>query len=700
MKVQTFLDCMGEIDERFLDVEPSPQENAAEDAAAPREMIPSAVPPAEAKPGHRFVVILRRVLPFAVTAAACIGGIVLLASLRPRDDYTFYQGSGYEAEVTQDQPRDGSAASDSTGTTVTTAPEPEAKSGTVTADTNTAKTDTAVKSESTQTQSAQTTTKPGQTTEPQSGKTEQGSQQYDADGKIVIQSWAPQYVGKPLDYTQLWLNAVAYDKQTRKEIRRSGFSALSKQYSHCWSIDDSQVNYSKPGTYTVWLVSAEGETDTFEYRRTVQELDGIIYKSSQTDYMTVRMKNARTAFQVTLVPVSDKLMFVENLYPEPETYVPITAHSTNIQFSDSVKLMNVWGAEVTYDISDTECLKLERVDRTAQYETVLFSMKYERDVTLTASTADGRKASVVIHGMNVEDYTPQDALDAREFYVAVGTFNGQYTQLRYFSPKNASGLNAEKAVWKDAPAGIQYGDIFVADGTVSLSKVQTAPDDPANEMLYHYEIGSGSRLKKVGTCAELMQPKNLTVTNCDYDGSSHWSILYEDPETGQTYYYGLATYGSALGIDPHDCETGDVYTFAMFGDNLIVPLAKKSAASPHKVMQMTSVAEVEREGDRAAGDYVRRIAELKGEIKASAPRITVEAVKALIDSGMTYSEIERKLEEQYRYPDFCGGSGMTRYEYWLDNTGTDVILLGHESEQIIHLMKRSPECELWEVLLG
>ena len=491
MKVQTFLDCMGEIDERFLDVEPSPQEDAAENAAAPREMIPSAVPPAEAKPGHRFLVILRRVLPFAVTAAACIGGIVLLASLRPRDDYTFYQGSGYEAEVTQDQPRDESAASDSTGTTVTTASEPEAKSGTVTADTNTADTDTAAKSESAQTQSAQTTTKP--------------------------------------------------------------------------------------------------QTDT-------QPATTVSTRGTLNDHITQTSSHITTLLTQT----------------EPENPLP----------------------------------------------------------------------------------------DAREFYVAVGTFNGKYTQLRYFSPKNASGLNAEKVVWKNAPADIQYGDIFVADGTVSLSKVQTAPDDPANEMLYHYEIGSGSRLKKAGTCAELMQQKNLTVTNCDYDGSSHWSILYEDPETGQTYYYGLATYGSALGIDPHDCETGDVYTFAMFGDNLIVPLAKKSAASLHKVMQMTSVAEVEREGGRAAGDYVRRIAELKGEIKASAPRITVEAVKALIDSGMTYSEIERKLEEQYRYPDFCGGSGMTRYEYWLDNTGTDVILLGHESEQIIHIIQRTPECELWELLLS
>ena len=497
MKVQTFLDCMGEIDERFLDVEPSPQEDAAENAAAPREMIPSAVPPAEPEPGRRFFVILRRVLPFAVTVAACIGGIVMLASLRPRDDYTFYQGSGYEAEVTQDQPRDGTAASDTTGTTVTTATEPEVLSGAVTADTDVT---TKPQSKTEETQSAQTTTKPQTDTQP-------------------------------------------------------------------------AATVSTRGTRNDHIT----QTDT---------------------HIT------------TLLTHNDFVRETEKT--EPENQIP----------------------------------------------------------------------------------------DTREFYVAVGTFNGKYTQLRYFSPKNASGLNAEKAVWKDAPAGIQYGDIFVADGTVSLSKVQTAPDDPANEMLYHYEIGSGSRLKKAGTCAELMQPKNLTVTNCDYDGSSHWSILYEDPETGQTYYYGLATYGSALGIDPHDCETGDVYTFAMFGDNLIVPLAKKSAASPHKVMQMTTVAEVEREGDRAAGAYLRRIAELKGEIRTSAPRITVEAVKTLINSGMTYSEIERKLEEQYRYPDFYGGSGMTRYEYWLDNTGRNVILLGHESEQITYLIKSSPECELWELLLG
>ena len=176
---------------------------------------------------------------------------------------------------------------------------------------------------------------------------------------------------------------------------------------------------------------------------------------------------------------------------------------------------------------------------------------------------------------NYQALAEETKFEAENFFVAVGTYSGA-TQLRYFAQKSEGGYTVEKVVWEDAPSDLSYGDVFIADGDAEMTKVMAAPDNPVYAMAYYYQLDENAKLDKVGKCEDFMEQKELTVTSKIYDGSAHWSIRYKDSE-GKEYYYGLSTFASTLTVNPLDCEVGDVYTYALYNDYMIVPLAKKDA---------------------------------------------------------------------------------------------------------------------------
>ena len=49
------------------------------------------------------------------------------------------------------------------------------------------------------------------------------------------------------------------------------------------------------------------------------------------------------------------------------------------------------------------------------------------------------------------------------FFVVVGIYNEQYTQLKYIYSDSNGGYTAEKIVWEEAPADLAYGDVLTAD---------------------------------------------------------------------------------------------------------------------------------------------------------------------------------------------------------------------------------------------
>ena len=186
-------------------------------------------------------------------------------------------------------------------------------------------------------------------------------------------------------------------------------------------------------------------------------------------------------------------------------------------------------------------------------------------------------SAAISSGNAADDTKSSDLLFNNEdqFFVHVGTYKNSVPQFRYLYPTSDGSYNADKVIWENAPAGLAYGDIFVAEGDVPMTQVYPAKDDPANAHVYYYTLDEGAELIKAGNCPDLMEKKDMSVTSKTYDGSSHWSIRYMDA-AGKEYYYGLSTFASSLGLDPLDCEVGDVYTYALYNDHMVVPLAKQT----------------------------------------------------------------------------------------------------------------------------
>lgn len=164
-------------------------------------------------------------------------------------------------------------------------------------------------------------------------------------------------------------------------------------------------------------------------------------------------------------------------------------------------------------------------------------------------------------------------INEERFFVAVGSFGGEDTLLRYFD-FNADSV--EKVVLAVPPDTYKYGEVLAAYDDISMTRVQSAPDSPAYAMAYHYELDADTLLTPVGNCANYMAAKTLTVTDKTYDGSSHWSIRFADQD-GEEYDYGLNTLFASYDVDPLQYEVGDTCKFAYNHGKLIVPLAEKTA---------------------------------------------------------------------------------------------------------------------------
>ena len=199
-------------------------------------------------------------------------------------------------------------------------------------------------------------------------------------------------------------------------------------------------------------------------------------------------------------------------------------------------------------------------------------------IPVNAESEKGNSAAIVYD---------TEKFDAKEFFVYVGTYGDGLPQFRYLYPKSDGSYTADKVIWENAPTDIAYGDIFVANGEINLTKVYPAANDPAYAHAYHYTIDENAVLNKSGNCSDIMEKKNLTITSISYDGSAHWSIRYKD-EAGTEYYYGLSVLASVLEVDPLDYEEGDVCTFALYNGNMVVPLPKQNIEE-NPVMTMGDV---------------------------------------------------------------------------------------------------------------
>lgn len=85
------------------------------------------------------------------------------------------------------------------------------------------------------------------------------------------------------------------------------------------------------------------------------------------------------------------------------------------------------------------------------------------------------------------------------------------------------------------------------------------------------------------------------------------------------------------------------------------------------------------------GEFRRARAVILGTLAADAPRITMEQISSIIAESESFDEIMQKLNAAQPYPDYFGGSGLTLIEYWLDDLGTEKILVTYEQADLIYI---------------
>lgn len=225
--------------------------------------------------------------------------------------------------------------------------------------------------------------------------------------------------------------------------------------------------------------------------------------------------------------------------------------------------------------------------------------------------------------------------DAEKFYVVVGTYENKYTQLKYVYPKSNTEYTGDKVVWENAPADLSYGDVLVSDGNEKKALVYSAPDNPVYAMASYYKLDDTAVLNKVGNCADLMDSKELTVTNAMYDGSGHWSIHLSDAD-GKEYYYGYNFYASTLGVDLGSSKTGDKYQFAFNDGKLVVPLSKKNDAE-------TAATVTDKTQDNSYWIFYKDI-DTK-EIDETVAEKVHDYTYSLYEQGLGGTEVEKKVAD-------------------------------------------------------
>ena len=196
-------------------------------------------------------------------------------------------------------------------------------------------------------------------------------------------------------------------------------------------------------------------------------------------------------------------------------------------------------------------------------------------VVPTVSAAEENAPVAAVTATNdTESQTTADnkKFDEKNFFVVVGTYEEKYTLLRYLHLDSDGDYYDSLVVWKEAPEDIAYGDIFTSKGEAKLKAINLFENDPVYNFSYYtlsyYYLEEGTKLNKIGNCTDLMEQKDLIVTSRSDNGYEHWGVNYYDGS-----YYKLRTSNSDFGVDPIDCKSGDIVTFAVYKEHLVIPLS-------------------------------------------------------------------------------------------------------------------------------
>ena len=115
--------------------------------------------------------------------------------------------------------------------------------------------------------------------------------------------------------------------------------------------------------------------------------------------------------------------------------------------------------------------------------------------------------------------------------------------------------------------------------------------------------------------------------------------------------------------------------------------------------QAKALAELAEKEHGVFGEFERARASILNKIPEDASRMTLEEAKEFVNSSDSFKEIYDKLSASQPYPDFIGGSGVTKVEYWFDDKGKEKILLILEQDDVIYVdCTKQGDVSKWERL--
>lgn len=229
--------------------------------------------------------------------------------------------------------------------------------------------------------------------------------------------------------------------------------------------------------------------------------------------------------------------------------------NTYIRFDESLSPIttNTYTTTATITTTSTETTTATDDDNTSYEDT------QTNDPDIVKITAKKSQTETVDYGSD-------------PFFIVVGKHsNGMggesHTQLKFFNIEKDGWFGGDKLVWREAPSDLVYGDILIPVTDTSMSLLDT--ESSMFPSSYYWDLADGTKLKKIGNCADIMEQKVLTATNFDYLAYMWYGMDYSDGE--KSYRYSENNCNSHYEV--YGCGSeGDIVRFAVYEDTLLIPL--------------------------------------------------------------------------------------------------------------------------------
>ena len=180
----------------------------------------------------------------------------------------------------------------------------------------------------------------------------------------------------------------------------------------------------------------------------------------------------------------------------------------------------------------------------------------------------------------------------------------------------------------------------------------------------------------------ILEQEDVISVKCNADGNiSDWKPLYSK-EKAETTATTATTETTATTATTETTTTTATVTIDALSEE-----------------QAKALAELAEKEHGVFGEFERARASILNKIPEDASRMTLEEAKEFVNSSDSFKEIYDKLSASQPYPDFIGGSGVTKVEYWFDDKGKEKILLILEQEDVIYVdCTKQGDVSKWERL--